>query len=195
LSVSASADAIERPAAPLRETVPGLRIETQAYPDQAATEWQFRLRAPEAGESPLYENLKSADFEVAFPPDAKVRLQWNKGSHSEPGDFEPKTNPLVVGEVFSLESFGGRSSDGVMPYFNLASEGGGLIFAVGWTGDWKASFELQANGKVRVIADDSDAGGGRRAWHLSLQRDLRRKARPTRHRHRCAQAAAGLLSP
>lgn len=152
LSLAASTDAIERPAAPLRETVPGLRIETQSYPDQAATEWQFRLRAPEAGESPLYENLKSADFQVAFPPDAKVRLHWSKGSHSEPGDFEPKTNPLVVGEVFSLESFGGRSSDGVMPYFNLASEGGGLIVAVGWTGDWKASFELQANGKVRVIA-------------------------------------------
>ena len=152
LSMAVSADAIERPTAPLRETVPGLRIETQAYPDQAATEWQFRLRAPEAGESPLYENLKSADFEVAFPPDAKVRLHWNKGSHSEPGDFEPKTNPLVVGEVFSLESFGGRSSDGVMPYFNLAGEGGGLIVAVGWTGDWKATFELQANGKVRVIA-------------------------------------------
>ncbi len=152
LSLAVSADAIERPTAPLRETVPGLRIETQAYPDQAATEWQLRLRAPEAGESPLYENLKSADFEVAFPPNAKVRLHWSKGSHSEPGDFEPKTNPLVVGEIFSLESFGGRSSDGVMPYFNLASEGGGLIVSVGWTGDWKASFELQANGKVRVIA-------------------------------------------
>jgi alpha-galactosidase len=152
LSVSASADAIERPAVPLRETVPGLRIETQAYPDQAATEWQFRLRAPEAGESPLYESLKSADFEVAFPANTPVRLHWSKGSHSEPGDFESKTNPLVVGEVFSLESFGGRSSDGVMPYFNLASEGGGLIVAIGWTGDWKASFELQANGKVRVIA-------------------------------------------
>jgi len=152
LSVSASADAIERPAAPLRETVPGLRIETQAYPDQAATEWQFRLRAPEDGESPLYENLKSADVEVAFPANTPVRLHWSKGSHSEPGDFEPKTNPLVVGEVFSLESFGGRSSDGVMPYFNLASESGGLIVAVGWTGDWKTSFELQANGKVRIIA-------------------------------------------
>lgn len=152
LSLAAFANGIERPAAPLRETVPGLRIETQAYPDQAATEWQFRLRAPEAGESPLYENLKSADFQVAFPPDAKVRLHWSKGSHSEPGDFEPKTNPLVVGEVFSLESFGGRSSDGVMPYFNLASEGGGLIVAVGWTGDWKASFELNAKGRLRVIA-------------------------------------------
>ena len=67
LSLAASADAIERPAAPSRETVPGLRIETHAYPDHAATEWQFHLQAPEAGESPLYENLKSADFEVAFP--------------------------------------------------------------------------------------------------------------------------------
>ena len=100
LSMAVSADAIERPTAPLRETVPGLRIETQAYPDHAATEWQFRLRAPEAGESPLYENLKSADFEVAFPADAAVMLHWSKGSHSEPGDFEPKTNPLVVGEPF-----------------------------------------------------------------------------------------------
>jgi alpha-galactosidase len=152
LSLAFSADAIERPTAPLRETVPGLRIETQAYPDHAATEWQFRLRAPEAGESPLYENLKSADFEVAFPADAAVMLHWSKGSHSEPGDFEPKANPLVVGEIFSFESFGGRSSDGVMPYFNLAGEGGGLIVAIGWTGDWKASFELQANGTVRVTA-------------------------------------------
>jgi len=168
LSLAVSADAIERPAAPLRESVPGLRIETQAYPDQAATEWQFRLRAPEAGESPLYENLKSADFEVGFAPDAKVRLHWSKGSHSEPGDFEPKTNPLVVSEVFSLESFGGRSSDGVMPYFNLASEGGGLIVAVGWTGDWKASFELQANGKVRVIA-----GLKRTRFRLALDEEVR----------------------
>ena len=151
LSLAVSADAIERPTAPLREPVPGLHIETKAYPDHAATEWQCRLRAPEAGESPLYENLKSADFEVAFPPDTAVRLHWSKGSHSEPGDFEPKANPLVEGEPFVLESFGGRSSDGVMPYFNLAGEGGGLIVAIGWTGDWKASFELQDNGSVRVI--------------------------------------------
>ena len=152
LSLSAAADAIERPTAPLRETVPGLRIETHAYPDHATTEWQFHLQAPEAGESPLYENLKSADFEVAFPANAAVMLHWSKGSHSEPGDFEPKANPLVAGKPFLLESFGGRSSDGVMPYFNLAGEGGGLIVAIGWTGDWKASFELQDNGSVRVTA-------------------------------------------
>ncbi|MSU70411.1 MAG: hypothetical protein EXS39_06500 [Opitutaceae bacterium] len=137
---------------PLRETVPGLRIESLAYPEHAATEWQVRLRGPDTGESPLYENLKSADFEVAFPVDAKVMLHWSKGSNSEPNDFEPKIEPLVAGKAFVLESFGGRSSDGAMPYFNLAGEGGGLIVAVGWTGDWRASFEQQDNGSVRVIA-------------------------------------------
>jgi hypothetical protein len=82
LSLAVYADAIERPTAPLRDTVPGLRIETQAYPDQAATEWQFRLRAPEADGSPLYENLKSADFEVAFPPDVQVRAKISRSSPS-----------------------------------------------------------------------------------------------------------------
>jgi alpha-galactosidase len=51
-----------------------------------------------------------------------------------------------------LESFGGRSSDGAMPYFNLAASGGGLVVAVGWTGDWRASFESRGEGRVRVRA-------------------------------------------
>ena len=150
--ISAVAYGIELPGSPLRGTVTGLRIESRDYPEHAATEWQFHLRAPEAGESPLYENLKSADFDVAFPADTPVRLHWSKGSHSEPGDFEPKIQALVLGKPFVLESFGGRSSDGVMPYFNLAGEGGGLIMAVGWTGDWKVSFELQDKGSVRFTA-------------------------------------------
>ena len=148
----ASAQGIERPDAPLREVVPGLRIEARPYPEHGATEWQFRLRAPASGESPLYENLQSADFEVAFPSGAPVTLHWSKGSHSDPGDFEPKTETLSAGKTFSLESFGGRSSDGVMPYFNLSGAGGGLIVAIGWTGDWKASFTLENDGKVRVVA-------------------------------------------
>ena len=78
LSLAVPADAIERPTVPLRETIAGLSIEARTYPDQAATEWQFRLRAPAAGESPLYENLKSADVEVALPSGAPVTLHWSK---------------------------------------------------------------------------------------------------------------------
>ena len=39
-----------------------------------------------------------------------------------------------------------------MPYFKLASEGGGLIVAVEWPGDWKTSFEWLADGKLRITA-------------------------------------------
>ncbi len=135
-----------------RPDVDGLRLHRQDYPSDGAVEWQVRLQAPQDGDSPLHEDWCSADFVVQFPLTEGVTLHWSKGSHSEIGDFQPREQVLASGEPFALESFGGRSSDGVMPYFNLAAEGGGLIMAVGWSGDWKASFERLGSGRVRVTA-------------------------------------------
>lgn len=137
---------------PASAAAPGLRFEKRYYGDQNAIEWQVRLQAPASGERPLYENLKSADFELQFPTSGPVRLHWSKGSHAEDTDFQPRQETLAKGEPISLESFGGRSSDGVMPYFNLAGEGGGLIVAIGWSGDWRASFEVLEGGKVHITA-------------------------------------------
>ena len=39
-----------------------------------------------------------------------------------------------------LENDGARSSDGVMPFFDVTASGAGFIAAVGWTGDWRADF-------------------------------------------------------
>lgn len=110
LAAPHAADGIERPVWPLRESIPGLRVEARAYREHAATEWQLRLRNPPEGSAPVYENLKSADFEVAFPANSSVKLHWSKGSHSEPGDFEPKTDQLKVGHVFSLASSSGAAT-------------------------------------------------------------------------------------
>jgi len=122
------------------------------YPAANAIEWQARLRAPEHGESPLWEETLSADFVVAFPSDATVTVRWSKGSHDSASDFQPREDALFNDKPIVLESFGGRSSDGALPYFNLASRGGGLIVAVGWTGDWRASFAAAGPGKARVAA-------------------------------------------
>jgi len=40
----------------------------------------------------------------------------------------------------SFANVGGRSSEGMMPFFDVTSLGDGYIAAVGWTGDWKAEF-------------------------------------------------------
>jgi alpha-galactosidase len=128
------------------------RFEQRNYVSDNAVEWQLRLQAPASGDGRIYEAPRSADFVVRFPSEKGVTLHWSKGSHAEATDFQPRVESLTAGKPFALESFGGRSSDGVMPYFNLAGEGGGLIVAVGWSGDWKASFESLRGGSVQVTA-------------------------------------------
>ncbi len=127
-------------------------IAKRDYPAANAVEWQMRLRGPTDGESPLWKNVRSADFILKIPSDSPIVLHWSKGSDNSPLDYQTHQTPLELGKLFSLESSGGRSSDGAMPYFNLAAPGGGLIFAVGWTGDWRASFESRGAGKVRLTA-------------------------------------------
>ncbi len=100
----------------------------------------------------VFADIRSADFQVAFPKTASVELHWIKGSHAEASDFQPYSQLLVDDKPIRLESFGGRSSDGVMPYFNLAGSNGGLIMAIGWSGDWQATFTRDSNNRVRVTA-------------------------------------------
>lgn len=46
----------------------------------------------------------------------------------------------------SFKNIGGRSSEGMMPFFDVTANGVGYIAAIGWTGDWKASFKKEENG-------------------------------------------------
>ncbi len=137
---------------PRQSTAVGVTLDQRDYPAHNAIEWQVSIQAPDTGDSPRFENLASADFVVQFPHSGDITLHSSKGSHAEAADFQPRVEPLAVGQAVSLESFGGRSSDGVMPYFNLATGTGGLILAIGWPGDWKASFEALPETNVRIRA-------------------------------------------
>ncbi len=48
---------------------------------------------------------------------------------------------VLEGENVHFESYGSRSSDGTMPFFDIHTENDGMILAVGWTGGWKSDFE------------------------------------------------------
>ena len=52
----------------------------------------------------------------------------------------------------TLAPNGGKSSDGVAPFFNLAWEGGGVAVAVGWTGQWQATAAREADGTMTLRA-------------------------------------------
>ncbi|MBL8815406.1 MAG: alpha-galactosidase [Planctomyces sp.] len=117
----------------------GLSVQSHEYPRYHAVEWQVAIEAPAGAGSLLFDSIQSADCEILFPADTEMTLHWSQGSHAEVKDFQPRQEVLLDGQTITKESFGGRSSDGVMPYFNIAGEGGGVILAVGWPGDWQVS--------------------------------------------------------
>ena len=142
---------------PCAASEPGLSYERYDYAEYNAVEWQVRLESRAHGNSPgdakvVHDNVQSAQFTVAFPAGGPVALHWTEGSHAAITDYRPNIEALTPEKPFVLESFGGRSSDGVMPYFNLASGNVGLIVAVGWSGDWRAEFCKAADRRVRVVA-------------------------------------------
>ena len=66
-----------------------------------------------------------------------------KGSQSSDWDFSASGGRQYIfpGNTKIYKTIGGRSSDGVAPYFNINKQDKGIITAVGWTGQWNFSVQ------------------------------------------------------
>ncbi|MDQ1255870.1 MAG: alpha-galactosidase, partial [Candidatus Hydrogenedentes bacterium] len=78
-------------------------------------------------------------------------LHYAEGSHERITDFQPMQKTLEIGVPAVFIPFGGRPSDGFLPFFNVAAPQRGIVVAIGWTGQWAASF-MREDGGVRVRA-------------------------------------------
>lgn len=145
----------EKPAA---HNTPGLSFARVIYADQQAIEWQVRLKPSAKTYFGDVSAITTADLEFDFGDEGEVQLRWSEGSHALPSDFKPNVSQLTAGEPVTLRSFGGRSSDGVLPFFQLAGARGGVVLAIGWSGDWEGSFELRAGNKVAFRSGLQRAG-------------------------------------
>ncbi|MBP5665841.1 MAG: alpha-galactosidase [Clostridia bacterium] len=67
-------------------------------------------------------------------------------------ECEVKKRVLARGASRSYHPWGGRSSSGVMPFFDIYLPGHGLIVAIGWSGQWKATFTHQDGQAVRICS-------------------------------------------
>ncbi len=117
-----------------------VRLEATRYPGFDAVEWVLHLTNHGSADTPILENIHVADFAWKDAGDAPITLHHAEGSHAIITDFQPKSTPLETGTPAVFTPFGGRSSDGVLPFFNLAGPEGGLMVAIGWTGQWTTSF-------------------------------------------------------
>jgi len=125
------------------------RCEITTYADFPAVEWVVSFKNTGAADSSSISDIKPLNITLAAQKDELCKLHYAKGSQCHLDDFEPQAAQLTAGFGAQLEAVRGRSSNGVLPFFNLEQKGSGVIGAIGWTGGWSASFQRGRDDIIR----------------------------------------------
>lgn len=151
-----------------KESASGLAVKCVVvdYREYPSVEWTVYFKNEGDRPTPILENIQGLDIPIAGAKGSTFVLNGNKGDFCTADSFEPFRIPLTPSSStnFAPFSHSGRSSDGLWPYFNLETPGGGLILAIGWPGQWASSFKRDADGGLRILA-------GQQLTHLYLKPD------------------------
>lgn len=131
-----------------------VRCELTEYRDYPAAEWLLWFENPVFSNTPIIENVQTADLTFTSTNSGDFIVHHNKGS-TPPfptiRDFEPLSRTLTSSLRVLPKS--GRSSEDFMPFFNLESPDDlGAALAIGWTGQWEANFTRASSTSARFEA-------------------------------------------
>jgi len=135
-----------------RDPHSGVEIEAEILTHRGfpAVEWVLRFRNTGECSSPILEDVQALD--ASWLGIGDVILRRSRGSTCRISDFEYLVSPIGVGERVAMAAGGGRSSNEWLPFFNLQTGDTGVIAAVGWSGQWAASFSREGESLVRLKA-------------------------------------------
>jgi len=119
------------------------------YRDCPAAEWVLTFRNNGTQDTPVLERILPLDMSLTAEDWV---LHHALGESNSAESFAPREEQLTKENAapYVLAPNGGRSSDGHMPFFNLQSSEGGVVAAIGWSGQWEARFQRDGDGKFRV---------------------------------------------
>ena len=145
------------------DPVTGLDVRCVAvtYRDFPAVEWTVYLRNTGAADTPLLELVQGLDARFARTPDGEFLLHHYSGDYYSADGYAPHTVLLTPGMQQRFAPEGGRASNVAFPYYNVQQPGGGLILAIGWPGQWTATFTRDETDGLRICA-------GQELTHLIL---------------------------
>ncbi|MHB0857817.1 MAG: glycoside hydrolase family 36 protein [Anaerolineae bacterium] len=140
-----------------------VRLEAQIYSDFGAVEWVLVLTNTGDEDSPVIEALQALDTTLERGDQGEFLLHRLLGSDSKPTDYTPLEQTLGPGaEAFFAPKQGFSSNVSAFPFFGLAAPEGGVMVAVGWTGQWAARLTRDAGSSLRLQA-------GMEGLHVSLR--------------------------
>jgi len=139
-----------------------LVCELKVFKEFPAIEWVLYFENKGKGDTPIIEDIQALDIKIERPGEGEFVLHRSNGSTCTANDFIPIDQLLAPNTRLDIAPNGGRSSDGNMPFFNLEWKDAGLVIAVGWSGQWQASFWRDAGTGLQVRA-------GMQKTHLKLR--------------------------
>lgn len=139
-----------------------VRCVSVAYADFPVVEWTVYLRNTAEADTPLIENIQALDARWERPDGEEFVLRGIKGDYCVPDSYEPYEMTLAPNTTHKFSPEGGRPTNKEFPGYSLAMPGGGVIFAVGWPGQWATSFTRDAEKGIQIVA-------GQELTHLRLK--------------------------
>jgi len=115
-------------------STPELQIRAQWRTIGAATEWIPTLVNNAPKSSGKVTEVRS--LAASWPTRGPVDFYGNKGSSYKIDDFVDRTELDI--DLIELMPEGGRSSDGILPFFALSDRHDSFAVGIGWSGGWCA---------------------------------------------------------
>ena len=130
-----------------------MAADVAVYKRYPAVDWVLHFENTGKQDTPIIENIQALDMRLhTLPADQPGVLHHLHGDDCSAQSFLPQESQLPAGGTIRLAPVGGRSSNGTFPFFNFEHQEHGLFTAVGWTGQWAASFERDQAGVTRLRA-------------------------------------------
>ncbi len=160
-------------------TEDGLKITNilKEYPAFDAVEWVTWFENTSDKPSKVLSSIYDCDIDIPFPyddnlpwctyipeKDKDMKMYcpygslWNKKEfYCDVDKFENNeyVNHIYPNRTKHYKTSGGRSSQAMAPFFNIHRQGKGVIFAIGWTGQWNCSIS-RTNNSVNIKSGIED---------------------------------------
>lgn len=137
-----------------------VRCVSVQYRDYPTVEWTVYLKNTGTADTPIIKGIQGLDLRLTNPT-GDFLLHHSIGSPGLANDFQPLETLLGPNAEKRITAAGGRPTSSDMSYFNVEYAGQGMIIAVGWPGQWAATFQRDASNGLRIRA-------GQELTHLKL---------------------------
>jgi len=132
-----------------------LRVDATAtaFKRYPAVEWVLEFQNLGTQDTPLLEQVQALNVHLRTGYHRKpVKLHQLTGDVCGERSFLPIETEVEPGKGVVLGPEGGRPSNGAFPFFNVQYGDEGLITAIGWSGQWRATLDRSAAGPSTLRA-------------------------------------------